>query len=98
MDTSSAQNRISAAPPSVVNTGAPITVANSKTPKAGHFNLAGDTGNQPAAATNAAINNTATRRPRQLVAACHHNRAAITPKPTGNSSCTYQVLMPYAMT
>ena len=96
MGACSAQNRISAAPPMAVNTGAPRIVARRSTPSAGSLRLAGSTGRKAASSMITAPSRRVRPRPYQLFAACQARRRAIRPKPAGSTSSTTHIGTPYA--
>ena len=90
MGNCSPQNKIKAAPPMAVKTGAPRIVTSSSVTKAGTTSLAGSIiGWVPMPATSAATSNAATR-PVPVSEACQTSRRAISPKPMGNTNSNSQ--------
>ncbi len=66
--------------------GAPSTTAASRATSPGTTSRAGDSGGQSPIHKMLSASSNATSRPRRVSAACHSNRNAMTPKPSGMMS------------
>jgi len=92
------QNRMRAAPPRAVNTGAPSRMARPSSTSAGTMSCSGSNGNPTASAARPAASALATRRSRHPEPACQIRRSATRAKPTGSTSWTTHTGIPYTST